>query len=148
MKRSSLGSYGGKIANEVLLIWSLLSNAAGTIDKGGNDERKKGDKKGTNCDDFSSVGSQAPISLASLDFLTNYNLITKKADTMSGDNETEQLEGAVADIDLGEAAGYKPPAEKTIDEILKADQEDEALKKYKATLLGKAFVYSLSLSLF
>ena len=109
---------------------------------------KKRDKKRTNCDDFSSVGSQAPISLASLDFLTNYNLITKKADTMSGDNETEQLEGAVADIDLGEAAGYKPPAEKTIDEILKADQEDEALKKYKATLLGKAFVYSLSLSLF
>ena len=66
---------------------------------------KKEIRKETNCDDFSSssVGSQAPISLASLDFITNYNLITKKADTMSGDNETEQLEGAVADIDLGVA---------------------------------------------
>lgn len=31
---------------------------------------------------------------------------------------------------------YKPPPEKTIQEILAADQEDESLKKYKAALLG------------
>eukprot|EP00095_Tigriopus_kingsejongensis_P002931 snap_masked-scaffold1588_size34843-processed-gene-0.11 protein:Tk02931 transcript:snap_masked-scaffold1588_size34843-processed-gene-0.11-mRNA-1 annotation:"hypothetical protein SINV_13500" len=41
-------------------------------------------------------------------------------------------------VDAGEAAGYKPPKEKTIEEILKADEEDQALKRYKATLLGAA----------
>ncbi|GJQ72203.1 hypothetical protein Trydic_g3294 [Trypoxylus dichotomus] len=33
---------------------------------------------------------------------------------------------------------YKPPPEKTIDEILAADQEDESLRKYKEALLGQA----------
>lgn len=33
---------------------------------------------------------------------------------------------------------YKPPPEKTIEEILAADQEDESLRKYKETLLGQA----------
>jgi len=33
---------------------------------------------------------------------------------------------------------YRPPPEKTIDEILKADEEDESLRKYKETLLGQA----------
>ena len=35
-------------------------------------------------------------------------------------------------------ANYKPPPEKTIDEILAADQEDESLRKYKEALLGQA----------
>ncbi len=39
---------------------------------------------------------------------------------------------------LDSLAGYQPPAEKTIDDIVKTDAEDEALKKYKATLLGSA----------
>lgn len=34
--------------------------------------------------------------------------------------------------------GYKPPAEKTLDEIVSADQNDESLKKYKESLLGSA----------
>ena len=34
--------------------------------------------------------------------------------------------------------GYKAPAEKSMDEILKTDQEDESLKKYKEQLLGAA----------
>jgi len=34
--------------------------------------------------------------------------------------------------------GYQAPAEKSIDDIVNADAEDEALKKYKATLLGSA----------
>lgn len=34
--------------------------------------------------------------------------------------------------------GYKPPAEKSLDSILKSDAEDEALKKYKEALLGQA----------
>ncbi|KAI5631428.1 RHO protein GDP dissociation inhibitor domain-containing protein [Phthorimaea operculella] len=33
---------------------------------------------------------------------------------------------------------YKPPPEKTIEEILAADQEDESLRKYKEKLLGEA----------
>nr|XP_015838480.1 PREDICTED: rho GDP-dissociation inhibitor 2 isoform X1 [Tribolium castaneum]XP_015838481.1 PREDICTED: rho GDP-dissociation inhibitor 2 isoform X1 [Tribolium castaneum] len=33
---------------------------------------------------------------------------------------------------------YKPPPEKTIEEILQADQDDESLRKYKETLLGQA----------
>lgn len=33
---------------------------------------------------------------------------------------------------------YKPPPEKTIGEIMAADQEDESLRKYKEKLLGQA----------
>ncbi|XP_017783458.1 PREDICTED: rho GDP-dissociation inhibitor 1 isoform X2 [Nicrophorus vespilloides] len=35
-------------------------------------------------------------------------------------------------------SSYKPPPEKSIEEILAADQEDESLRKYKETLLGNA----------
>ncbi|XP_046740666.1 rho GDP-dissociation inhibitor 1 isoform X1 [Diprion similis] len=35
-------------------------------------------------------------------------------------------------------ANYKPPPEKTIEQILEADKEDESLRKYKETLLGEA----------
>lgn len=33
---------------------------------------------------------------------------------------------------------YKPPAQKSVQEILQADQEDESLRKYKESLLGGA----------
>lgn len=36
---------------------------------------------------------------------------------------------------------YKPPAEKSIQEILQTDQDDESLKKYKETLLGKETIF-------
>ncbi|KAJ3645537.1 hypothetical protein Zmor_023184 [Zophobas morio] len=35
-------------------------------------------------------------------------------------------------------SNYRPPPEKTIEEILQADQDDESLRKYKETLLGQA----------
>lgn len=35
-------------------------------------------------------------------------------------------------------SSYRPPPEKTIEEILAADQEDESLRKYKEALLGQA----------
>ncbi|XP_055707200.1 rho GDP-dissociation inhibitor 1 [Phlebotomus papatasi] len=35
-------------------------------------------------------------------------------------------------------ANYQPPPQKTIEEIMAADQEDESLRKYKEALLGKA----------
>lgn len=33
---------------------------------------------------------------------------------------------------------YKPPAQKSVKEIVEADQEDESLRKYKESLLGGA----------
>lgn len=52
---------------------------------------------------------------------------------MSGDAVTtpDELEHEPENI-------YKPPPEKTIDEILKTDEEDESLRKYKEALLGSA----------
>lgn len=35
-------------------------------------------------------------------------------------------------------SNYKPPPEKTIEEILEADKEDDSLRRYKETLLGAA----------
>jgi len=36
------------------------------------------------------------------------------------------------------ATGYKPPAQKSVTDIIKADAEDESLRKYKEALLGAA----------
>lgn len=36
-----------------------------------------------------------------------------------------------------ENPNYKPPPEKTLKEIVSADQEDESLRKYKEALLGQ-----------
>lgn len=35
-------------------------------------------------------------------------------------------------------SSYQPPPQKTIEEIVAADQEDESLRKYKEALLGAA----------
>lgn len=37
-----------------------------------------------------------------------------------------------------EDVNYKAPAERSLEEIIAADQEDESLKKYKEALLGQA----------
>ncbi|XP_013776212.1 rho GDP-dissociation inhibitor 1-like [Limulus polyphemus] len=37
-----------------------------------------------------------------------------------------------------EEINYRPPAERTLQEIIEADHEDNSLKKYKETLLGQA----------
>lgn len=42
------------------------------------------------------------------------------------------------DDDHDEEGVYKPPPEKSLKEIIAADQEDESLKKYKEALLGDA----------
>lgn len=49
------------------------------------------------------------------------------AHTPEEDTEEEEIKSS-----------YKPPPEKTIEEILAADQEDESLRKYKEALLGQA----------
>lgn len=52
---------------------------------------------------------------------------------MSGDAPTPDEE-----FEHETDGNYKPPPEKTIEEILAADQEDESLRKYKQALLGQA----------
>ncbi|KAK2193744.1 hypothetical protein NP493_7g07002 [Ridgeia piscesae] len=42
------------------------------------------------------------------------------------------------DMTEEEVTNYKAPAEKSLDEILNLDTEDESLRKYKETLLGNA----------
>jgi Rho GDP-dissociation inhibitor/dynein assembly factor 5 len=41
-------------------------------------------------------------------------------------------------VDDEDVINYKPPPEKTLEEIINADKEDESLKKYKEALLGNA----------
>lgn len=54
------------------------------------------------------------------------------ADAVAATNEVDVHEEDVHD------ANYQPPPEKTIEEIMAADQEDESLRRYKETLLGEA----------
>lgn len=42
------------------------------------------------------------------------------------------------DLEKESESHYKPPPEKTINELLEIDQDDESLRKYKETLLGQA----------
>lgn len=48
----------------------------------------------------------------------------------------EKLESGVEDLEI--EPNYKPPPEKSLEELIKADQEDESLQKYKEALLGAA----------
>uniref|UniRef100_A0A3Q3X317 Rho GDP-dissociation inhibitor 1 n=1 Tax=Mola mola TaxID=94237 RepID=A0A3Q3X317_MOLML len=53
----------------------------------------------------------------------------------------EQLaEIAVPDEECETNVNYKPPAQKTLEEINELDKEDESLRKYKEALLGKVEV--------
>merc|ERR1711910_204323 len=44
----------------------------------------------------------------------------------------------VPEVEEGEEENYQPPPEKSIDALMEADQDDEALQKYKMALLGQA----------
>lgn len=55
---------------------------------------------------------------------------------MSNDKEIN-VEGGDNAGDVVES-NYQPPPQKTIEEIVAADQEDESLRKYKEALLGAA----------
>ncbi|KAK3927889.1 Rho GDP-dissociation inhibitor 1 [Frankliniella fusca] len=53
--------------------------------------------------------------------------------------DTEKAAEILESPDVEEVdSNYKPPPEKTIEEILAADKEDESLRKYKEALLGDA----------
>jgi len=45
---------------------------------------------------------------------------------------------APVDVDHEDDPNYQPPPEKSIDDMLQADKDDESLQKYKAALLGGA----------
>lgn len=53
----------------------------------------------------------------------------------------EQLK-AIADANAEKELdiNYKPPAQKSLQEIQELDKDDESLRKYKEALLGKAAV--------
>lgn len=54
---------------------------------------------------------------------------------MSNDKEIKvENDNGGADVD----SSYQPPPQKSIEEIVAADQEDESLRKYKEALLGAA----------
>lgn len=52
---------------------------------------------------------------------------------MSSDKEITNVDG-----DAEVESHYQPPPQKTIEEIIATDQEDESLRKYKEALLGAA----------
>jgi len=54
----------------------------------------------------------------------NFSGISEREDTMSNDSNNE-------------LPGYKPPAQKSLDDIADMDQDDETLVKYKKTLLNE-----------
>ncbi|XP_067114970.1 rho GDP-dissociation inhibitor 1-like [Osmerus mordax] len=49
----------------------------------------------------------------------------------------EQLAAIAAENEVGESVNYKPPAQKTLQEIQELDKDDESLRKYKEALLGE-----------
>lgn len=53
-------------------------------------------------------------------------------------SENEEVATPEEFVDNEHDSSYKPPPEKTIEEILQIDQEDESLRKYKEALLGQA----------
>lgn len=52
----------------------------------------------------------------------------------------EELAAIAKENEEEEKVNYKAPAKKTLQEIQELDQEDESLRKYKETLLGKTSV--------
>lgn len=52
----------------------------------------------------------------------------------------EQLAAIAAENEESEAVNYKPPAQKTLQEIQDLDKDDESLRKYKEALLGSTSV--------
>uniref|UniRef100_A0A3P8W9L4 Rho GDP-dissociation inhibitor 1 n=1 Tax=Cynoglossus semilaevis TaxID=244447 RepID=A0A3P8W9L4_CYNSE len=50
----------------------------------------------------------------------------------------EQLQAIAAENEEQEKVTYKTPAQKTLQEIHELDKDDESLRKYKETLLGRA----------
>ncbi|KAK0175585.1 hypothetical protein PV327_009325 [Microctonus hyperodae] len=54
------------------------------------------------------------------------------------DSLKDPMENHVEEQEPEVESNYKPPPEKTIEQLLETDKEDESLRKYKETLLGEA----------
>lgn len=52
----------------------------------------------------------------------------------------EQLAAIAAENEESEVVNYKPPAQKSLQEIQELDKDDESLRKYKEALLGSTSV--------
>uniref|UniRef100_A0A3P8VE70 Rho GDP-dissociation inhibitor 1 n=1 Tax=Cynoglossus semilaevis TaxID=244447 RepID=A0A3P8VE70_CYNSE len=52
----------------------------------------------------------------------------------------EQLQAIAAENEEQEKVTYKTPAQKTLQEIHELDKDDESLRKYKETLLGRGIM--------
>ncbi|XP_062840730.1 rho GDP-dissociation inhibitor 1 [Trichomycterus rosablanca] len=52
----------------------------------------------------------------------------------------EQLAAIAAENEESDSVNYKPPAQKSLQEIQELDKEDESLRKYKEALLGSSSV--------
>lgn len=50
----------------------------------------------------------------------------------------EQLAAIAAENEESEVVNYKPPAQKSLQEIQELDKDDESLRKYKEALLGSS----------
>ena len=55
---------------------------------------------------------------------------------MSGDDV--KIQNLSLDEHEEDNPNYKPPPQKSLDEIINTDKEDESLRKYKEALLGQA----------
>lgn len=68
------------------------------------------------------------------------SLSCRDQDTMAEQDLTpEQLAAiAAANEEAESSVNYKPPAQKSLQEIQELDKDDESLRKYKEALLGNA----------
>lgn len=72
-------------------------------------------------------------------FQINYHTIYDILFRMSTEQEHHHEEDHSDDVNVN----YVPPPQKTIEELVAADQEDESLRKYKETLLGNAITENI-----
>jgi len=69
---------------------------------------------------------------------TTTSTATVIRDTNHVNMAEEEETVAPVDVDHEDDPNYQPPPEKSIDDMLQADKDDESLVKYKAALLGGA----------
>ena len=63
---------------------------------------------------------------------------------MSSDKKEEGAGAPLSpDVDEDESTGYKPPAEKSLAEILSTDKEDESLARYRFNAIVLTCIYHL-----
>lgn len=68
----------------------------------------------------------------------NVRILVRELKFTMADPAGEEVPAAIEDDEPEETPGYKPPAQKTLDEIQKLDADDESLVRYKQMLLAGA----------